>query len=94
MHSIQGGNAVKVVAGSFVLCHQVQWTLKRLILAVSSNKFSIFANDWKHALHLYYQERKPGDNFTPDQWMCTTIIAIWTFALKAPTVVQYKFCTS
>lgn len=39
------------------------------------------ATSWKSVIQLYYQERKPGDKFTPDQWMRTAIEAIWTFAL-------------
>jgi hypothetical protein len=38
--------------------------------------------DWKSAIQTYYyNERQPGKSFTPDQWMCTTINALWTFSL-------------
>ena len=30
---------------------------------------------------IYYHEQQPGYIFTPDEWICTTINAIWTFAL-------------
>lgn len=30
---------------------------------------------------IYYQDRHPGDQFTPDQWMRTTIDALCNFAL-------------
>jgi hypothetical protein len=36
---------------------------------------------WKDVITAYYHERRPGPAFTPDQWMRTTINAIWTFAL-------------
>jgi hypothetical protein len=39
------------------------------------------ATDWKLAIQTYYRERQPGTSFTPDQWMQTTINAIWTLAL-------------
>jgi hypothetical protein len=39
------------------------------------------ATDWKLAIQTYYRERQPGTSFTPDQWMRTTINAIWTLAL-------------
>jgi hypothetical protein len=37
--------------------------------------------DWRHAIATYYNERRPGPSFTPDQWLRTTIKAIWTFSL-------------
>ena len=39
------------------------------------------AKDWKLAIRTYYQERQPGDSFTPDQWMRTTIEALWKLAM-------------
>jgi hypothetical protein len=39
------------------------------------------ATDWKLAIQIYYHEQQPGTSFTPDQWMQTTINAIWTLAL-------------
>jgi hypothetical protein len=36
---------------------------------------------WKYAIRTYYAERRPGDSFTPDQWMRTTIKAIWDFSM-------------
>jgi hypothetical protein len=39
------------------------------------------AKDWKPAIQSYYHERQPGDSYTPDQWMRTTIDAIWKLAL-------------
>jgi hypothetical protein len=39
------------------------------------------ASDWKSAIHLYYNEQQPGASFTPDQWMRTTINAIWKFTM-------------
>lgn len=36
---------------------------------------------WKSAIEVYYHERKPGSHFTPDQWMRTTIAALWHFSL-------------
>ena len=39
------------------------------------------ATHWKDVIHLYYKDRRPGAQFTPDQWMRTTIDALWTFAL-------------
>jgi hypothetical protein len=39
------------------------------------------AKDWKHAIQTYYQEQQPGDSFTPDQWMRTTIDAAWKLAM-------------
>ena len=38
--------------------------------------------DWKSAIQTYYNERQPGKSFTPDQWMRTTIDALWNFSLK------------
>ena len=37
--------------------------------------------DWQHAIQTFYSERQPGKSFTPDQWMRTTIDALWTFSL-------------
>jgi hypothetical protein len=39
------------------------------------------AKDWKHAIKTYYHERKPGNSYTPDQWMRTTIAALWKFSM-------------
>jgi hypothetical protein len=39
------------------------------------------ATDWKTAISTYYHERRPGTAFTPDQWMRTTIDALWTFSM-------------
>ena len=39
------------------------------------------AKDWKRAIKTYYHERKPGDSYTPDQWMRTTIAAIWKLSM-------------
>ena len=39
------------------------------------------AKDWKTAIKTYYHERKPGDSYTPDQWMRTTIAALWKFSM-------------
>ena len=39
------------------------------------------AKDWKIANESYYRERQPGDSYTPDQWMRTTIAAIWKFSM-------------
>ena len=39
------------------------------------------AKDWKIAIKSYYRERQPGDSYTPDQWMRTTIAAIWKFSM-------------
>ena len=36
---------------------------------------------WKNAIRHYYNARKPGDSFTPDRWMRTTIDGIWKFAM-------------
>jgi hypothetical protein len=27
------------------------------------------ATHWKYVIHLYYKDRQPGAQFTPDQWM-------------------------
>jgi hypothetical protein len=37
--------------------------------------------DWKLAIQTFYNERQPGNSFTPDQWMRTTIDALWNFSL-------------
>ena len=37
--------------------------------------------DWKNVISLYYSERRPGNAFTPEQWMRTTIDAIWNFSM-------------
>ena len=39
------------------------------------------ATDWKTAIGIYYNERRPGTAFTPDQWMRTTIDALWKFSM-------------
>ena len=39
------------------------------------------ANDWKTAIGIYYHERRLGTAFTPDQWMHTTIDALWKFSM-------------
>ena len=36
---------------------------------------------WQAVIANYYHERHPGPAFTPDQWMQTTINAIWDFSL-------------
>jgi hypothetical protein len=36
---------------------------------------------WKPVIALYYVERQPGERYTPDRWMRTTIDALWTFGL-------------
>jgi hypothetical protein len=36
---------------------------------------------WKSAIQVYYHERKPGTKFTPEQWLRTTIDALWHFSL-------------
>ena len=37
--------------------------------------------DWLQAIETYYHECQPGSAFTPDQWMQTTIDALWTFSM-------------
>jgi hypothetical protein len=37
--------------------------------------------EWRPAIATYYKERHPGHSFTPEQWMRTTINAIWNFTL-------------
>ena len=37
--------------------------------------------EWRTVISHYYQDRRLGAAFTPDQWMRTTIHAIWKFAL-------------
>jgi len=39
------------------------------------------SKDWTHAIHTYYVDRQPGDSYNPEQWMRTTIAAIWKFSL-------------
>ena len=39
------------------------------------------AKDWRLAIGIYYRERRPGESFTPDQWMRSTIGALWKFAM-------------
>jgi hypothetical protein len=39
------------------------------------------AKSWADAIHTYYQLKRPGTAFTPDQWMRKTITALWTFSL-------------
>ena len=36
---------------------------------------------WINVIDIYYHEWRPGQAFTPDQWMRTTIDALWTFAM-------------
>jgi hypothetical protein len=36
---------------------------------------------WKDAIALYYNERRPGAMFTPEQWLRTTVDATWHFSL-------------
>ena len=36
---------------------------------------------WLTVINIYYCEWQPGQMFTPDQWMHTTIVAIWTFSM-------------
>jgi hypothetical protein len=43
--------------------------------------FRHIAKDWKLAIKTYYHEWQPGDSFNPDQWMQTTIEALWKFTL-------------
>ena len=38
-------------------------------------------HEWSLVLATYYNERQPGYNFTPENWMRTTINAIWDFSL-------------
>ena len=38
-------------------------------------------NEWSLAIATYYHARQPGQNFTPEHWMQTTINAIWEFSL-------------
>jgi hypothetical protein len=38
--------------------------------------------EWRQAIATYYHERRPGPAFTPDQWLRTTIKALWTFSLS------------
>ena len=38
-------------------------------------------NEWSLAIATYYHERQPGQSFTPEHWMQTTITAIWEFSL-------------
>jgi hypothetical protein len=37
--------------------------------------------DWRHAIAMYYNDHCPGPSFTSDQWLRTTIKALWTFSL-------------
>ena len=37
--------------------------------------------DWNKAIDIYYHDRRPGNAYTPEQWMRTTINAIWTFLM-------------
>jgi hypothetical protein len=39
------------------------------------------ASDWRCAIELHYCDTTPGEYFTPDTWMRTTINAIWTLAM-------------
>jgi hypothetical protein len=40
------------------------------------------AIQWKHAIGVYYKECRPGNMYTPDQeWLRTTIDALWHFSL-------------
>jgi hypothetical protein len=36
---------------------------------------------WQKVIEVYYKERRPGSQFTPSQWLRTTIDAIWKFSL-------------
>ena len=36
---------------------------------------------WQTAITLYYHDRHPRTAFTPEQWMRTTINALWDFSL-------------
>jgi hypothetical protein len=38
--------------------------------------------EWRQAIATYYHERRPGPAFTPEQWLRTTIKALWTFSLS------------
>ena len=37
--------------------------------------------DWRKAIATYYHDCRPGPAFTPDQWLRTTIKALWNFSL-------------
>ena len=37
--------------------------------------------DWLMAIETYYHECQPGPTVTPDQWIRTTIDALWTFSM-------------
>lgn len=39
------------------------------------------STDWNKAIDIYYRDRRPGNAYTPEQWMRTTINAIWTFSM-------------
>jgi hypothetical protein len=39
------------------------------------------ATAWKTVISSYYSERRPGESYSPDRWMRTTIDALWTFGL-------------
>jgi hypothetical protein len=36
---------------------------------------------WKDAIAAYYKERRPGKMFSPEQWLRTTVDALWHFSL-------------
>jgi hypothetical protein len=39
------------------------------------------SRQWKTAIETYYHERCPGESYTPNHWMRTTIDALWTFSM-------------
>jgi hypothetical protein len=39
------------------------------------------ATNWKHAIHIHYCDTRPGEYFTADQWLRTTIDAIWKLSM-------------
>jgi len=39
------------------------------------------AKDWQIPITRFYEERQPGDSFTPEQWMRTVIQELWTFSI-------------
>jgi len=39
------------------------------------------AKDWQIPIARFYEERQPGDSFTPEQWMRTVIQELWTFSI-------------
>ena len=39
------------------------------------------STDWTKVIAIYYCDRCPGNAFTPEQWIWTTIDALWTFSM-------------